>query len=467
MNELFIPIDLNGKVHIYQQIYEYIKQAIREGSLAQGAKLPSTRSFAAHLGVSRSTIELSYDQLLSEGYIESIPYKGYYVCKVEGMLAIKEKPEGFSDAGKKEEVCTYDFSPNAVDMTHFPVATWQKISKKVYLDHERDLLSMGDPMGDSSLRSAICEYLHSFRGVSCDERQIIVGAGNDYLLMLLSMILGSGRKMAVENPTYQRAYRIFTESGYEMYPIDVDTDGMRVDLLKKSAADTAYIMPSHQFPTGVIMPIGRRMQLLEWAYERQERYIIEDDYDSEFRYRGKPIPALQGADKNGKVIYLGTFSKSIAPAFRVSYMVLPKALLAIYEQKCAFLSSTVPRVNQEIFAQFISEGYYERYLNKMRKIYREKHNLVLRELASFEQLFTIDEHGTGLHVLLRCKDSKVSEQDLVARAKLRSCRVYGMRQYHVSEPKEGATIIVGYAALSKEDIVKGIARLRDAWLDHQ
>lgn len=467
MHELMIPIDLNGKVHIYQQIYEYIKTEIKEGSLATGVKLPSTRSLAEHLEVSRSTVELAYDQLLSEGYIESAPYKGYFVCKLDGMLQMKSQAGMVSLPGEEEKTTyKYDFSPNAVDMSGFPIATWQRISKKVYLDHERDLLSMGDPMGEESLRKAICEYLYSFRGVSCDYRQIVVGAGNDYLLMLLSMIMGGKRMMAIENPTYQRAYKIFSAGGYHMCPIEMDENGMRVDLLKESGADTAYIMPSHQFPTGIVMPIGRKMELMEWAYAKEDRYIIEDDYDSEFRYRGKPIPALQGADLQGKVIYMGSFSKSVAPSFRVSYMVLPQTLLKRYHEKYAFVSSSVPRINQEIFARFLSEGFYERYLNKMRKSYREKHMLLLRQLQPLSEKFKICEEGAGLHVVLRCKDKLIPEAYFIEKAHLCSCHVYGMGQYYVgSTGGKQAEILIGYAALSEEEIIKGTNRLVNAWMN--
>ena len=464
MNELTIPIDSNSKVHIYEQIYQYIKNEIREGSLSTGERLPSTRALAAHLEVSRSTVELSYDQLLSEGYIESVPYKGYFVCKLEGMLKIENAEHIEQNSHITKDSYLYDFSPNAIDISTFPMATWNKVNKNVMLDYQNELLALGEPKGDLILRQTICKYLHSFRGVNCSPEQIIVGAGNDYLLMLLEKILGRDRVMAIENPTYLRAYRIFSSGGYRMEAIPLDENGMQIKRLYESGADTAYIMPSHQFPTGVVMPIGRRMELLRWAYEKPERYVIEDDYDSEFRYKGKPIPSLQASDRQGKVIYIGTFSKSIAPAIRISYMVLPKSLLKSYEKNCFFLSSTVSRINQHILAEFIEAGHYERYLNKMRKIYRGKHNLLLRLLEPFEEKFEITGEGAGLHVILYSKDEKLTEDELLKKAKKEGCHVYGMSQYYVEQKQTiitGASVLIGYASLTEKQHKYLVARFID------
>ena len=198
------------------------------------------------------------------------------------------------------------------------------------------LFAAGDPQGERALRTAIGDYLHSARGVDCRPEQILIGAGSEYLLMLLSQILGNGRKIAMENPTYKQAYRVLKGEGYPVIPVDMDRYGMDVQRLSRSSADVAYVMPSHQYPTGIVMPVKRRQELLAWAYSGADRYLIEDDYDSEFRYKGKPIPALQGMDRGGRVIYMGTFSKSIAPAIRVGFMVLPEHLLEAYRERAGF-----------------------------------------------------------------------------------------------------------------------------------
>ncbi len=464
MNELTIPLKEDGKEHLYQQIYNYIKNEIRRGSLSAGQKLPSTRRLAEHLQVSRSTVDFAYGQLLSEGYIESRPYKGHFVCEIT-KLYHPAPVSGKEEETPKEASAAYDFSPNGIDITAFPFSTWKRISKDVLMDEERNVFELGAPKGDQRLREAICGYLHGSRGVECTPGQIIVGAGNDYLLMLLQKILGTAQRVAVENPAYMRAARIFASGGYEVTPVDLDENGMRIDLLKKSRARIAYITPSHQFPTGVVMPIGRRMELLSWAKEGEERYIIEDDYDSEFRYKGMPIPSMQASDGEGKVIYLGTFSKSIAPAIRISYMVLPKPLLNIYEEKLWFISSTVSRIDQAILYRFLEDGYFERYLNKMRKLYKGKHDLLLERLKPFKKAFRIRGEYAGLHILLEDRRGW-SEKEIIEAAEKEECRVYGMGGYMLKEPEQGGgpgTVIVGYAALTEEQIIEGTDRLKKAW----
>ena len=245
---------------------------------------------------------------------------------------------------------------------------------------------------------------------------------------------------------------------------------MLVSELERTGADLAYVMPSHQYPTGTVMPIERRMELLQWAAAQKERYLIEDDYDSEFRYRGKPIPSLQASDHHGKVIYIGTFSKSIAPAIRVSYMVLPERLLEIYHTGCSCFSSTVSRINQEIINEFIRDGYFERYLNKMRRIYRMKHDLMLRELEVLQDRFAISGADAGLHLLLSCRDGR-TEQELAELAAAREVRVYPLAEYRIQdgtdhmmpELLQNPTVILGYASLTEEQIIEGCARLALAW----
>lgn len=463
MNDLTIPLERDTKDPLYLQIYNYIKNEIQKGSLPVGEKLPSTRALAEYLHIARSTVDFAYGQLLSEGYIESIPYKGHFVCEISGVYrqlesVSSEETETFSDEVK------YDFSPNRIAIDSFPFDTWRRISKKVFLDEEKEVFSMGDAKGDFRLRKAICDYLHSSRGVICNPSQIIVGAGNDYLLMLLQKILGVNQCVAVENPAYMRATRIFQSGGYQVEPIDLDENGLRADLLEKSNADIAYVTPSRQFPTGIVMPIGRRNELFAWAEKSEERYIIEDDYDSEFRYKGLPIPSLQASDQNGKVIYLGTFSKSITPAIRLSYMVLPKKLIKNYEEKLWFISSTVSRIDQAVLYHFMEEGHFERYLNKMRKIYKGKHDLLLECLKPFCKKFEISgEHG-GLHVILKAKKGDVTAEDLQSAALSYDCRVYSMRDYCLKEKsKEQVQLILGYASMSERQIVEGVEALKRAW----
>lgn len=456
---------------LYEQIYDHIKTEIRDGKLLAGERLPSTRSLAEYLQVARSTVEYAYDQLLSEGYIEAVPYKGYFVCAMEELFRMEESKDAAEtdecsedeSFGQGSESWEYHFSPHEIDMSGFPFGVWKKITKNILNCGNSDLFARGEAQGDRDLRETISRYLHSSRGVNCKPEQIIVGAGNDYLLMLLEKILGRHLRIAMENPTYKRTYRIFQSFAYNIVTVNMDESGMRADHLTRENVDAAYVMPSHQFPMGIVMPIGRRMELLKWASEGEERYLIEDDYDSEFRYYGKPIPALLASDKQGKVIYIGTFSKAIAPAIRVSFMVLPQTLLERYRRECSFYSCTVSRIDQRILNEFIRDGYFERHLNKMRKIYKAKRELLLKCLEPFKGDFTISGESTGLHLILTAKGS-VTEEELLKKAEEKGVKVYGLSESMVEDSSRKATVLLGFGGLSPEQIVEGMDRLQKAWI---
>lgn len=470
MYDLTIELDNDSEKCLYEQIYEHIKQEIREGKLLQEERLPSTRFLAEYLQVSRSTVDMAYGQLLSEGYIEARPYKGYFVCQIEELLDLKKELLSNKETFRKKEqpeekknIC--DFSPFGVDMSQFPFGVWKKITKNILSDSNAKLFSQGNAQGDYSLRETIARYLHASRGVNCTPEQIVIGAGNDYLLMLLEKILGREIPIAMENPTYKRAYRIFESFGYPTKTVDVDENGMVVSQLRRTGVDLAYVMPSHQYPTGTVMPIGRRNELLKWANEKDDRFLIEDDYDSEFRYKGKPIPSLQSSDKNGKVIYLGTFSKAIAPAIRVGYMVLPPVLLERYRENCSFYSTTVSRIDQKILEEFIKGGYFERHLNKMRKRYRDKHDYLLELLRPFQKQFKITGENAGLHLLLTGTQGK-TEQELIETAREQGVIVYGLSENLVEGVQQAMapTVILGYGGLEEEQLQAGIEALKKAWL---
>lgn len=464
MNELTISLNTKSKVPLYEQIYQYIKQDIQSGRIKSGEKLPSTRSLCKYLEVSRSTVELAYEQLLSEGYVEAEACRGYFAAEIEGMYRLRQiAGEVTKNPESQKKKYRYDFTPNGVDLNSFPYNTWRKLSKESLVDDQTELFRLGNPQGEYGLRSAICSYLHQARGVNCMPEQIIVGAGNDYLLMLLATVIGQKHKVAFENPTYKQAYRLFENLSYEICTVDMDAKGMEISKLKESGADIAFVMPSHQYPLGIVMPIRRRMELLKWAQQEENRYIIEDDYDSEFRYKGKPVPALQGYDSYEKVIYIGTFSKSIAPAIRMSYMVLPKPLLEQYQKRSSFLNSTVSKVDQLILQKFIEGGYYERHLNKTRALYKSRHDALLGCLKSRKQEFRISGENAGVHLLLHFQNG-MSEEELITRAEARGIRVYGLSEYYVvPQPDREATILLGYANMSEEKIKEAVEILNEVW----
>lgn len=463
MNELTINLKTNYKLPLYEQIYDYIKNDIQSGRLPYGEKLPSTRALSRHLEVSRSTVGLAYEQLLSEGYVEARPCKGFFVAQIEELYQLRKvKAQPVEPAGQKKKY-RYDFTPNGVDLKSFPYNVWRKLSRDILMDDRTELFRTGDSQGEYSFRSAICSYLYQARGVECTPEQIVIGAGNDYILMLLSTILGPEHRVAFEEPSYMQAFRLFRSLSYETIPVSLDRNGMNVDRLCETEADIAYVTPSHQYPTGIIMPIKRRLELLKWADAGEGRYIIEDDYDSEFRYKGKPIPALKGYDGSEKVIYLGTFSKSIAPAIRLSYMVLPTPLLEEYNKKSRFVNSTVSKVDQLIVQKFIEEGYYERHLNKTRALYKSRHDTLIEELKPLLDICSISGEQAGVHLLLTFKNG-MREDELIQRAKEKDIRVYGMSDYLINSPKEqGRTVLLGYANLTEEQIKEAVKILARCW----
>lgn len=463
MNELTINLQPKSKIPLYEQIYDYIKVDIQNGKMKNGEKLPSTRTLARHLEVSRSTIELAYEQLLSEGYIEAEPCRGYFVAQINELFQLHVEKQSLKSSDEQDKTkYKYDFTPNGVDLKSFPYNIWRKLSRESLVDDKAELFRLGDSKGEWGLRSAICNYLYQARGVNCTPEQIIVGAGNDYLLMLLSMILGQQHKVALENPTYKQAYRLFQNLSYDVCTVDMDHNGMKVDELEKTDADIAFVMPSHQYPLGIVMPLKRRMALLHWAEGREERYIIEDDYDSEFRYKGKPIPALKGYDRKEKVIYIGTFSKSIAPAIRLSYMVLPEPILKLYEEKCRFMSSTVSKVDQMVLQQFLEQGYYERHLNKTRALYKSRHDTLLNALRSMKDICRISGENAGVHLLLHF--SGVEETYLIEKAKKAGILVYGLSEYYVeANANHEAVIMLGYANMNEERIKEAVVLLEQVW----
>lgn len=465
MQDLTILLEPDSKRPLYEQIYEYIRTEIRGGRIRCGVKLPSARALAGHLQVSRSTVDLAYAKLQDEGYISPVPCKGFFVCDVATLYELPL--EELTETPKEQEppVWRYDFPLNGIDEEGFPFAAWNRLSRAALLDTEQHMFRQGQARGEQGLREALRDYLHYARGVECTSSQIVIGAGNDYLLMLLSVILGNNRCIAMENPTYLNAYNCFITLGYTVTAIPMDDSGMCVEDLSESAADIAYVMPSHQFPTGTVMSMERRTQLLRWAREKEGRYIIEDDYDSEFRYTGRPIPSLQGYDGGKHVIYLGTFSKSIAPSIRISYMVLPQPLLPVYTQRASCFSTTVSRVDQRVMEQFIRQGFFERHLNRMRSIYKEKHDRMVRAVK--RQPLPVHIHGenAGLHIVLETE----KEQDVRLyweKAKSAGIRLYCLSDYF-QDPKDHPVkdcLLLGYATMPTEQIEEAVDALFRAWL---
>ncbi len=467
-----LNIDSSRKEPVYLQIYQALREDIQKGIRRAGERLPSTRGLAQDLAVSRSTVIMAYEQLVCEGYAETRQGSGYYVLPLDAFFSPGGEMKMPSEpmAGQPAVPSGIDFSPRGIDLENFPLDTWRKLTREVLTTANKELFFGGDPRGEHKLRRQIAGYLYRARGVSCSPASILLGAGSDVLLVLLHQLLGREAVIGMENPTYRQAYMTFKQLGHSIVPVPMDWDGMSVEGLEASGADVAYVMPSHQFPTGIVMPVQRRLQLLQWAGARKGRYIIEDDYDSEFRYKGRPIPALHSIPHHDTVIYLGTFSKSIAPGIRISYMVLPPTLLDRYEKYFTFYASTVSRIDQEILTRFMEGGYFERHLNKMRALYRSKQETLLEQIRLKGLPVSVYGENAGLHVLLMLKAGRfgdgmeITEEELVKRAARKGVLVYRLGLYTIGGlQRMSPCILLGYANLSESQITEGIQALKEAW----
>lgn len=450
---------------LYEQLYLQLRRDIESGSLIAGEKLPSKRALSAHLKVSVVTVEGAYGQLLAEGYIRSEPKRGFFVSPLEiASPPAQQAPSVPVAEAAAAPVPEYDFATNAVDAVHFPFSTWAKLMRQVLTREDSGLLSAIEPQGVPALRAAIVQYLHDFRGITANPDQVVVGAGSEYLIGILFQLLGREGGYAVEDPGYLKVSRILAHQGALVCPIPLDDQGLRVDALRWSGARVVHVTPSHHYPLGTVMPVGRRRELLSWAAEIPERYIIEDDYDSEFRFSGRPIPALQSLDGGERVVYLNTFAKSLAPSLRIGYMVLPPHLAERYRRDFLFYSSTVPSFEQYTLSRFLEGGHFERHIARMRVEYRDRKAALAACVRDFGIPGTLSGADAGLHMLLRMENG-LSEETLVRRAAEYGVAVYPLSDCCLTPPPDAPpTLVMGYARLKVADMISAFRRLQRAWL---
>jgi GntR family transcriptional regulator/MocR family aminotransferase len=458
-----------SKDPLYLQLYSYFKEEIKNGRISSLTRLPSIRQLANHLNLSKTTVQMAYQQLLAEGYIESKERSGYYVMKIVGESfgdVTSDSPDTYSlDKPKAHNNILYDFYMSRIDLDHFPYSKWRAYANQSINSDQRELLSYGDPQGEMGLRLAICNYLRHARGVNCSPEQIVIGAGTQTVITLLCQLVGLDRKkIAMEEPGYHGVRQVFDQLGFNIKPIPVQEDGISMAELEKSSAHVVYVTPSHQYPLGMVMPIAKRMKILEWAKENNS-LIIEDDYDGEFRYQGRPIPSLQGLDTHGNVVYVGTFSKSLMPAIRVSYMVLPKRLLNAYRNNLFQYDQTVSRLHQKSIQIFMESGEWERHIRRMRKIYQKKHDVLLQTIKNvMKENVKITGQDAGLHIIIKVNTSKNAD-DLVKIAEDVGVKVYSTTNNWINKQNViPPFILLGFGGLSVQEIEKGIKRLHMAWL---
>lgn len=392
---------------IYQQLYSLIKEDIISGKLEKESKLPSKRAFARNCGVSTITVQNAYDQLISEGYITSVEKKGYYVSGVK-----KQIKQALVEFEYERPKLLDDLSNTNINVNNFPFSVWSHIMRRTMAEERNKLLSPISAAGMIELRKAIAKHLYSFRAMVVSPEQIIVGAGTEYLYSLIIQLLGRDNHFALEDPGYQKLSYIYKVNDSKFSYIKLDDIGLSITELNNSDANILHISPTHHFPTGLTMPLKRRYEVLSWAAERENRFIIEDDYDSEFKVSKNPYPTLFSLDGSEKVIYLNTFSRSLAPSIRISYMVLPKSLALKFNEKLSFYSSTVPSFEQLTLANFILEGYFEKHINRMRLYYMRQRKAVINEIlnSKLNKITTIIENDSGLHFILRLNTEKSDEE---------------------------------------------------------
>ncbi len=446
-------------VPLYEALYRCIRADILSGKLARGEKLPSKRALAQNLEVSKVTVEGAYAQLLEEGYIRSEEKRGYFVdwdAHSAGAALTPRAPE--------PEKPTWPVDLTANDATGFPFSVWMRLQRQVMLDYGDKLLSPLPSNGYPELRTAIAEHLLEFRNLRVDPENILIGAGTDFLYNLLIQLLGREKIYAVEDPGYHKIRRIYHAGGVKCVSAPMDLQGVIPEALGE--AQVLHCSPSHHFPTGIITPAKRRQQLLDWVCaEGEERYIIEDDYDTEFRFAAHPVPPLMGMDRAGRVIYMNTFSKTLAPSIRISYMILPPGLMGEFRARLGFYGCTVPSFEQYTLARFLSEGHFEKHLNRMRKFYRSRRNRVIELLrqSPFADRMTILEQDAGLHFLLKI-DTELSDAELVARCERVGIRVKCLGEYYEETPPAWAEhcLVVNYSGLREQELELALDRLSKA-----
>lgn len=481
---LTYTFDNRGSLSLYEFLYTRIKEDILVGSLSVGEKMPSKRAFARHLGVSVITVENAYEQLVAEGYLEAHPRQGFYVCATTSEQVHRAKieqknislsrvtKETLSTDEKNHEArqpsrSFIDLSSNALEGELFPYATWAKLMRSEMTNHQRELTVRSEGKGILHLREQLAHHLNSYRDMNVEPSQIIVGAGSEYLHGLIVTLLGRTKRFAVEEPGYRTVAQIYQAQGVHCEHIPLDVQGLDMKELERRHVDVMHVSPNHHFPTGTTMSITRRFELLSWANSHSGRYLIEDDYDSEFRLKGRPIPALASIDEHDCVIYLNTFTKSLAPTIRIGYLVLPKSLAAIFEENLGFFSNTVSNFEQYTLAEFLRQGYFERHINRLRTSYASRRDAVLAHLKTspLAKRATIIEENAGLHFLLHISgtyDDKTLQEILKNKGiKLAPLSSY----YHDRKNAPQHTYLINYSSLNESSIERALALLTQAVIE--
>ena len=442
-------------VPLYEALYRCIRADILSGRLAPGQKLPSKRALAQNLEVSKITVEGAYGQLLAEGYIRAEEKIGYFVEDIPKISVHMSAVPAHTVSEAPSPLL--DLTGSGTEK--FPFSVWSRLQREVMLDYGEKLLLPLPNQGIADLREAIAEHLAAFRAMKVNPDNILIGAGTDFLYNLLIQLLGRDKTYAVEDPGYGKIRKIYAAGGVRCISVPMDHEGVLPGALED--AQVLHLSPAHHFPTGLVTSVPRRQELLNWA-QHCGGYIIEDDYDSEFRFDAHPKPTMQSLDRHGRVVYMNTFSKSLAPSIRISYMVLPPDLMAQFRKNLSFYSCTVSSFDQYTLARFLSRGYFEKHINRMRKYYKMRRNQVVSALnrCAFAEKLTIREEDAGLHFLLKV-DTEMTDEALTAFCGEKGVRVCALSSYyHLPIPEaDKRCLVINYAGLNQEDLEKALSAL--------
>ncbi|MDR3043883.1 MAG: PLP-dependent aminotransferase family protein [Desulfovibrio sp.] len=561
-------LDHDDSAPLYVQLYTQVRDRVLTGELPAGTRLPSVRHLAGELGVSRNTVDTAYLELIAEGFLLTRPRSGFFVAPVDRHQAFRAGmepvpatagagphrpharpaaahdrvhggvPSGDVQDGASPSPYRFDFHPARLDAACFPLPLWRTYTLECLREAPRDLAEYGDPQGDPELRRAIGDYLQRSRGVVCTPDRVIVCAGLQHGLEIVADLMtgvspnagadaagtqagqGAARPLVVgvENPGYPLPRAVFRNRGIPVVPVPVGPEGMDVDALAQSRCTLAYVTPSHQFPLGHVMPVHNRLRLIHWAREGGN-VIIEDDYDSELRYAGTPVPSMQGLyparlaglagraglagpdwqdgqdGQDGAVVYTGTFSKILSPALRTSYMVLPPALLEVYRQRHRHYHAMVPLLEQRVLARFMARGHWDRHVRRMRTVYRQRHDAMLRAIdAHFGGRATVIGQGAGLHVVVRLHGTDADERELAIRAERAGIRLLPFSETRLTASPEafrsdaparppaappddhpdgypdtsgdGPLLLLGFGGMPPDELEQGVAQLHRACFPH-
>ena len=456
---LTYDLEKRGSLARYDYLYRCIKEDILSGRLKAGEKLPSKRTLATHLNTAVVTVENAYAQLEAEGYLNAREKRGYFVNPVE-TGPVRENPAEAREKNREQREWRLDLRGTGSGTEGFPFSVWARLMRRILTERGAELLQATPHNGVYPLRQAIARHLYQFRGISAAPEQIVVGAGTEYLYNLIVQLLGRDLLYGVEDPGYSKAARIYGLNGAGCIPLPMDSRGVRPQEVEERGVQILHISPNHQFPTGTVTPILRRQALLRWA-EEQRGYIIEDDYDSEFRFTGRPIPAMKSIDAAGRVIYMNTFSRSLAPSLRVSYMVLPPSLMEEYPRRLGFYSCTVPAMEQYTLASFLEEGYFESHVNRMRVFYRNRRDEVLAAIGQspLSGRCRVLGEEAGLHFLLELETER-EDSWLSREMEARGVRLSFLTDY---QQRPGAaplhTLVVNYPGTAPARLAPALALL--------